>query len=198
MSYQDIRHQIANNGYNVRDEFKSYTIPMLQEAVENDRLPYCVAMLNITGDLNVGTMIRTSHCLGAEKVLVFGRRAVDSRSLVGVQNYFKIEKYAAMKSELDIDEDYVASHMRDNSLLPVFVEHGGETYHQVNWKKLHDETVKSGKKLCFVFGNEGMGIPSSLMKKQKIVSIPQRGVTRSFNVSAACAIVLAEFSKIFQ
>jgi len=44
-------------------------------------------------------------------------------------------------------------------------------------------------------GNEGIGIPSAVMKNVPgyRVEIPQRGVMRSHNVSIALSIVLWEF-----
>jgi tRNA G18 (ribose-2'-O)-methylase SpoU len=41
---------------------------------------------------------------------------------------------------------------------------------------------------CLVFGNEGYGLPDSFIGNDQRISIAQRGVARSLNVSAAAAI----------
>jgi tRNA G18 (ribose-2'-O)-methylase SpoU len=50
--------------------------------------------------------------------------------------------------------------------------------------------------VCLVFGNESNGLPESFLNSDmKKISIPQLGVLRSFNVSAAAAIVMWDFYK---
>jgi len=50
---------------------------------------------------------------------------------------------------------------------------------------------------CFVFGNEGGGIPEYLIEDLPQFHIPQRGVIRSLNVSSAAAMVMHEFTREF-
>ena len=52
-------------------------------------------------------------------------------------------------------------------------------------------------------GNEGLGIPKDLIEKTRlfdplVVSIPQRGVIRSLNVSTAFAIVASHMVQFFR
>jgi tRNA G18 (ribose-2'-O)-methylase SpoU len=49
-------------------------------------------------------------------------------------------------------------------------------------------------KPCLVFGSESKGIPQEIVNdsRAEVVAIPQVGVIRSYNVSAAAAIAMWE------
>lgn len=185
----------ASNGqYNVHDHLKHLDIDALKTVSLNDRLPWHTACLNVTGDLNVGTMIRTSHCMGASSVLIFGRQKIDNRSLVGSANYIKVEKIK------DVEDDYSTQRffwaLQERNLVPIFVEMGGMSVVQANWKTRIEAINLRGCQPCLVMGNETGGIPREMIDaclpipNSFVVSIPQRGVIRSMNVAVAHAIVV--------
>lgn len=185
----------SNSSLNVHDNLKGMSIPELQEHSLTDRLPWHTMCLNITGDLNVGTMVRTSHCLGATSVIVFGRQRIDNRSLVGAGNYIKFEKISGVDENLQLNFDKFAEIITERNLTPIFVEGGGLNLSDLNWK-IHIETISlQGSQPCLIMGNETDGIPQKFLDRRHefpnsfIVSIPQRGVIRSFNVGVAHAIV---------
>jgi tRNA G18 (ribose-2'-O)-methylase SpoU len=176
--------------HNVRDEFKSMSVEARKEYCDNDRVGYDVLILNVTGDLNVSNILRTSLCLGAGKVITVGRQKIDARGFVGCDNYINIEKHSALSDDLVIDENVVMDVFKSNpNYLPVFVETGGETLGEFSWKD-----IVGNKRPLLIFGNEGRGIGDNILAlRDKIdsitVGIPMKGVCRSFNVSAAAAIV---------
>jgi tRNA G18 (ribose-2'-O)-methylase SpoU len=55
---------------NVHSHLQHLSVPELQELSCNDRLPWHLLCLNLTGNLNIGTMIRTSHLLGAKSAII--------------------------------------------------------------------------------------------------------------------------------
>ena len=184
----------SNSPLNVHDHLQSLSIEELKVVSQQDRLPWHTACLNVTGDLNIGTMIRTSHCLGASSVLIFGRQKIDNRSLVGSANYIQVERIK--------EYDDVLGSMRftwsllERKLVPIFVEIGGILIHDVDWKASIEAINLSGSQPCLVMGNETGGIPKDLIwaclpaiPNSFTVSIPQRGVIRSLNVATAHAIV---------
>ena len=180
---------------NVHDSLKHLSVEELQAVSLQDRLPWYTCLINITGDLNVGTIIRTSHCLGAAGVIVFGRRKFDKRGLVGSANYIHVDRVSAMDEELNLDENMFEDYMRQHNLFPVFVETGGTPLPQVNWKSTIGNILSWGWKPCLVMGNETGGIPDNILyspmghNRGLIISVPQRGVIRSLNVSTAHALV---------
>jgi tRNA G18 (ribose-2'-O)-methylase SpoU len=188
----------SNNGLNVHDKFKGLTIEELKLISEEDRLPWHTICLNITGDLNIGTMVRTSHCLGATSVIVFGRQKIDNRSLVGAANYIKFEKILACNEKLELDPTILKDTLIERNLTPIFVEGGGTPLNQIDWHSSFININRMGNEICLIMGNETDGIPNNILKlvddfpNSGIVSIPQKGVIRSFNVAVAHAIVAGD------
>jgi len=183
----------SNSTFNVHDHLKGMSVENLQEISGRDRLPWHTACLNVTGDLNVGTMIRTSHCLGASSVLIFGRQRIDNRSLVGSANYIRVEKIKDDWS--DSCPARFVQELACRRLTPVLVELGGQPLHKINWTIRSEAITNRGNQICLVMGNETGGIPPEFfdacltMPNSFTVSIPQRGVIRSMNVAVAHAII---------
>lgn len=186
---------VGNSSRNVHDHLKHLDVPQLQAISAQDRLPWHTLCLNVTGDLNVGTVIRTSHCLGASSVIVFGRQKIDNRSLVGAANYIRVEKVSAVNHKLDLDPQAFVDCMKSRDLVPVFVECGGKPASQAPWHNWVEAMTQRGQQLCLVMGNESDGIPQdilatgSLFANSHVVSVPQRGVIRSLNVAVAHSMV---------
>jgi len=175
------------NDWNVSDEFKNMNLEEIRAIQKIESLPFAVGALNLTGGLNLGSIIRSAVIFGAEKFYIIGKRRYDRRSTVGAQNYIDIEYIEedvsgieGQKRILDkIGEDY----------NPIFIEQGGTDISIQNFNHWN--------KCCFIFGEEGTGIPTSMIElsnqyndKDRVLSIDQIGVLRSLNVSAAAAIVM--------
>ena len=174
---------------NVHDHLKHLSVPELQETSRQDRLPWHSCFINVTGDLNIGTMIRTAHCLGASTVTIFGRRRFDRRGLVGSANYIQVDQAEGMLDDVTVDCRAFYNLVHHRKWIPVFVETGGMPLPQVDWQLVRD--CVPGHEICLVMGNETGGIPQDILQNRfgSVVSIPQRGVIRSMNVSTAHAVV---------
>lgn len=180
------------NGRNVHDNLKTLTVEELKAETTKDRLPFQVMALNLTGDLNIGNIVRSSILLGAEKVWIFGRRQYDKRGTVGSHNYIDVEQvFGFEENTFEFDKVKFKEIVAKNYLWPFFIEQGGIDLNKMDWDgPWYDFTP------LLVFGNETNGIPDSFMEgygKNRIVSIPQKGVIRSFNVSTAMGIVTWDF-----
>ena len=197
MFKEKIREDSAN-GWNVHDHLKNMSVEEINEWCEPHRLSFSVCLLSITGDLNIGVMIRTAHNLGASSVITIGRRIYDKRSTVGSHNYIPLHRINGfLPNSCEIDVNIFSKTMKDFGLFPIFIETGGEDLGTFSWK---DKLSKTSLTPCFVFGSEGEGISDDILSTKEefrsfIVGIPQRGAIRSFNVSAAGAIVLWDFVK---
>lgn len=138
-------------------------------------------ILNCTGDINIGIMVRNAFVFGISRVWIVGRRVWDKRTAVGGHHYINI---TYMK---ELPDDFFSI----SGISPLFVEQGGASLYDIDWRPaLRTRT-------CIVVGNEHSGIPSHILNKfpNNIVSIPQVGWTRSLNVSVACGIVLSEMQR---
>lgn len=180
-------------GLNVHDHLKGKSVDELKMISMSDRFPFAVCCLSLTGDGNVGGIVRSSVCHGAEEVIVFGRRKFDRRSTVGSLNYINHSIIYGFEDD-NVGEFDVIKFYREIILerlyYPVFIEQGGIPIQDYDWE-IPNLSPNDGRKICIVVGNETNGIPDKMLdffKEFPVVTIPQRGVIRSLNVSNAMNI----------
>ncbi len=159
-----------------------------------------VACINLSGDINIGMMIRTAAQFGIGSFHILGRRKYDRRTTVGTHCHIPMEKIFAMKG--DVNEELDVSTLT-NALLElqktyklVFVEQVPTAYNytEISTRKADGRLPA---KTIFLFGSESDGIPAELhdLPGADYCVIKQRGIGRSLNVSVACGIVLAEWRR---
>ena len=93
VNYSKIIADTASNHFNVRDEYKNNTYEENIEISATCRRKFSVGCINITGELNIGMMIRSACLFGAENFYIFGRKKFDKRSTVGAEKYINIVQY---------------------------------------------------------------------------------------------------------
>ncbi|MCS7316890.1 MAG: hypothetical protein NZZ41_01020 [Candidatus Dojkabacteria bacterium] len=203
-----LNEELAKNSdpsWNIHDNLKGLDLKTLKNIQKSQSKNLEAILLNIEGDLNVGVMIRTSSLLGFSKIHILGRPRYDRRSTVGSHVYIDIEtSYLMKKDQSDIDYELVYEYIKERNLFPIICEQGGIELspqtrdflrNKILQKMLEDKTP------CIIVGNESSGIPLEFLNKFKnnegiVVSIPQLGVIRSFNVSSAFSIVAWEICNI--
>jgi len=186
MNYSNVINETASRHYNVADQYKDNTLEQNRQICRNDSLPFAVGVMSITGDLNIGMMMRTAALLGVRDFFIFGRKKYDRRSTVGAQNYINVHQYP-------MDVSFLHNVCQDTGYTPVFIEQGGK-----NLPTTHTEWKVMPLNPIFIFGSESDGIPNDIIysfPNSPVISIPQCGVLRSFNVSAAMSIVTWEYLK---
>jgi tRNA G18 (ribose-2'-O)-methylase SpoU len=173
--------------FNVRDDLKSLSLDRVKRIQSKATLPYSIALMNFSGNLNVGMCIRTAVIFGAEKVFIIGKKKYDKRSTVGAHNYIDIEFINEDPNEYP--------HLAMNSIVldynPILIEQGGSDIYKEDFN-CHEIPP------CLIFGCESTGIPQSILdigKQFDRLSIQQIGVIRSLNVSAAASIVMWKVSE---
>lgn len=192
INLKEERDRGSRNAWNVHDDLKGRSLESLRSYQTNDSLPFGVCVVNLHGDLNVGIILRTAALTGARNVFVFGRKGYDKRSTVGANKYLNVQFIDGMVDDYTVD--HVEFHLRlfESGYYPVFIEQGGTPLSEYDW----NHHPLDGFLPCVVMGNEANGIPESLMRSNDaVVSIEQRGVIRSFNVSSAASIVLYDISQ---
>lgn len=170
---------------NVRNDLQHLSVSDIIAVQESVSLPYAVAVVNLNGDLNLGVIMRNAVLFAAERMFIFGKRRYDRRSTVGAQNYIQTHIIDCELIDHCISRDVFHTTLNEYGYTPVFIEQGGTA--------ITDFDFKSISKPCLVFGNEGYGLPDSFMDGIR-VSIAQRGVLRSLNVSSAAAIACYQCS----
>ena len=199
VNYQKIITDTNSKMFNVRDEYKENTLERNQNICKSDRLPFSVGVINVAGDLNVGMMLRSACLMGAENFYIFGRKKFDRRSTVGAENYINIIQYV-FDDPVDADEDLLHClnklYVRKHNII--ICEQGGHQLGTNEWNERLRLLAPSGEYTpLFLFGSESHGVPEMITEMTHFpkVSIPQRGVLRSFNVSAAMNIICWDYLK---
>jgi tRNA G18 (ribose-2'-O)-methylase SpoU len=155
-------------------------IPLERFLSENAECRNLVICPRLSGDENLGSIIRTSAALGADAVVI-GPQSCDPLSRRGL----KASMGAAIAIPIVIMDD------GENALEPLkrhaFTVYGASTGESSI--PLHD--VRPEGKRAVVFGNEAGGIPGTIASQcDAIVHIPMHNNTDSLNVGAAAGIIL--------
>jgi tRNA G18 (ribose-2'-O)-methylase SpoU len=201
VNYSKLIAETASNHYNVRDEYKDNTYEQNVAISLSEQRKFSVACINITGELNIGMMIRSACLLGAENFYIFGRKKFDKRSTVGAEKYINIVQYA-FDDPIHADE-HILNQLKLLKHPIIACEHGGVELGTIDATNVYN-SVRDAHPM-FLFGSESHGIPQLILDRLdptgypdyefSRISIPQRGVLRSFNVSAACNIILWDYCK---
>jgi tRNA G18 (ribose-2'-O)-methylase SpoU len=146
-----------------------------------------VVLHNIRSVFNVGSIFRTSDCLGVTNVILtgytpepidrFGRLRKDfAKVALGAEVAVPWEKFKKFSVALEF--------LRCKKVRVIAVEQSSNSQ---DYRK-----VKPGHSVAFVFGNEVSGISPAVLKKCDIIAeIPMAGVKESLNVSVAAGIALS-------
>ncbi len=185
VNYRDLIQATTAKMFNVRDELQNLSVEEIRKHQPKRNFSICCG--NITGDINLSNIIRSAVIFGADKVFIIGRKSFDRRGMVGANNYIDIEFIGGMIDENTPDWDKGIEHILASKYTPKFVETGGKQM----------GTAITWGKPCFIFGNEGIGIPENIIEKYPgidIITVPQYGVMRSLNVASCAAIVMSKFN----
>ncbi len=206
VNYSKIIAETAKNHYNVCDEYKDNTVEQNVEIQKSQSRKFSVGAINITGELNIGMMIRSACLFGAENFYIFGRKKFDKRSTVGAENYINIVQYS-YDAPIDADERMKEDIDKLRGPHHVFLcEQGGTPLHKMNWSDSYPNNPSfdhgrhnwQSNHPLFLFGSESHGIPKNIVNSFHpihTISIPQVGVMRSFNVATAMNVIVWEYIK---
>lgn len=193
VNYAKINAEANSKMFNVKDEYKDNTYEQNVEICQTDRLPFSVGVINLTGELNVGMMVRSACLFGAENFYIFGRKKFDKRSTVGAEKYINIVQYV-FDDPIHADES-IKLQLGWLTHTVILCEHGGYELGKSN-KEFYDKPCYDHNTPLFLFGSESNGMPQCILDVgYKRISIPQSGVLRSFNVSAAMNIICWDYIK---
>lgn len=180
---------------NVLTELQQRPVEDAQACQRGLAAPFGLCCLNVRADGNIGMMIRSACTLGAEEVIICGRRHFDARFSVGAEHYVPISYWPdALKVTIDHNQNATCRYDPDEFLsacvkgrwTPVFIEQGPESkdIRAIQWPE----------RPLLVMGNESTGIPQDFMDAigGTIATIPQWSVLRSMNVAAAATIAMWE------
>lgn len=176
---------------NVLDHLKGETVDDIKTYCKNSAIQAGVAMMHVSGDYNLSTLIRNANFFGYSEVCYVGIRNWDRRGSVGTHHYTDLQHY---KTENDF-----LHYIRSNNYRLIAVENNIPQYSHktLNLFAQTDYDV-FGDKPMFVFGEEKVGLSDNMLQNSDcIVTIPAYGSVRSLNVGTTSGIVMAMYRKLY-
>lgn len=174
---------------NVHDHLKEMSVEDIQNDYAGKACPAAVGMTHVSGDFNLGNVIRSANFFGMrEAFYVGGKKSYDRRSCVGTHNYIHVHFHRT-------EADFLKAIEGRYNL--VCVENNIPKY---EWKtiSIYDEVAFNSNPgslpPLFLFGEEQLGIPEVLLDAAEyILTVPAFGTVRSMNVGSCAAVVMAMY-----
>lgn len=161
-------------------------VPMaeiLKRARDRGRAPFVIICDKITDPHNLGSIIRTANCVGADGVIIPKRNSVGLTSVVaktaaGALEYTPVARVTNLARAID--------ELKEEGLWIAGAEMNGDVMYK---------SSLSGA-IGLVIGSEGEGISRLVREKcDFLVSIPMYGDINSLNASVAAAVLMYEIAK---
>ncbi len=153
----------------------------LFDEIVNKQNSLTVLLDGVEDPRNLGAILRTVECAGADGVFIPERRAVGltetvAKSSAGATEYVKVAKVANINRLID--------RLKENNIWVIGTSAEAESsYTDWDWKRAS----------ALVLGGEGRGLHRLVAEKcDVLVKIPMLGQIESLNVSVACGVILFE------
>lgn len=150
---------------------------------QNGQQPFYILCDEVNDPHNLGAIIRSAECAGANGVIIPKRHAVGvngtvAKSSAGAVFHMPIARVSNLASAVRT--------LKENGVWVWAVEAGGKPYYEQDFRG----------KVALILGSEGNGV-SRILKEESdfITGIPMYGQINSLNVSNAAAVLLFEAAK---
>lgn len=158
--------------FNVIDTLKELTVEQVNERLDLSRSGLVSVFLNVLGDFNLSSAIRSANWYNQDSVWIVGRKRWDRRGAVGSHNYIPVN-YAR-----NFDEAFSSLRERGYTIVAAEIADNAVSLADYQW----DE------KTAVVYGEEGAGLSEEVLGLvDSVVYIPGRGSVRSLNVAATAS-----------
>lgn len=144
--------------------------------------PVSVACVNFMSDSNLGFLVRSAACFGAEEVLVIGSipsyRELRQLSC-GTSSWMAIKQFKNPSEYL--------KYTRDNDIQVVSLE---LTPDSIN---IMDYEFPKNRRISILTGNESYGVPAEIIMNSDCLIIPNPGYGACMNTAQAANVALYEY-----
>lgn len=168
---------------NVIDSLKNHSVEAIKDFCKKNCNKASLAMFNTNYDFNISSIIRTANIMGFSEVHHIQKegKRIDRRATVGAHHY------------TDVIHSYNANEFFEkirNKYVPIAVENN------VDYQSFDAYKFVFPSNACFIFGSENEGLTKNVLDQcQAMITIPNLGAIRSFNVGVTAAIIGALFTK---
>ena len=165
---------------NVIDSLKDLSVPDIANYCHSTSIPASVAMINISGDFNLSTMIRNANFCGFPSVHYVGKKKWDKRGSVGTQHYTPIYHHKDESSFL----------LQCSGRTLIAIENNIPEYEDKTINLFHYRFLNTLEPI-FIFGEENKGLSNTILDRANVIlTIPNYGSVRSLNVGTTSGIVM--------
>ena len=153
---------------------------ILKKAEENGKAPFVIICDKITDPHNLGAIIRTANCVGADGVIIPKHRSAGMNSVVmktsaGAAEYTPVAKVTNIAATID--------ELKEAGLWITAADMDGVPMYDIDFKG----------SIGLVIGSEGSGVSRLVREKcDFIASIPMLGQINSLNASVAAGVLMYE------
>ena len=150
------------------------------------KFPISIATVNLQHDGNVGYLVRSAACFGADSVHVIGsipKRKVLNPLSGSLLDYIDIKNYS--------DPVSFIQYANDNNIKLISAE------------LCEDESIETynfdfSQPICIVVGHEELGVPVEILNNSDKIYIPMPGVGYCLNTAQTANILLYEVTTQYQ
>lgn len=146
---------------------------------------FLVMLDGIQDARNLGAIIRSAYCTGADGVILVQKQGVALNS-------------AAIKASAGLAERMSIYQVTTPSVALMDLKHAGyNIYVAALSENANAFTVEYKKPMCLVIGSEGLGVSYQSLKAGTVVTLPQKSPDVSYNASVAAGIIMSIVSNSF-
>lgn len=156
---------------------------ILKKCKDAEKEPFLIICDKITDPHNLGSILRTANCVGADGVIIpkrssVGLNAVVAKTSAGAVEYTPVAKVTNIAQTIDL--------LKENGIWVAGADMDGDTMYRANLTGA----------IALVVGSEGEGISRLVREKcDFLVKIPMFGEINSLNASVAAGVLMYEISR---
>tara|TARA_Y100000310_G_scaffold289547_1_gene316020 strand:- start:630 stop:1163 length:534 start_codon:yes stop_codon:yes gene_type:complete len=151
------------------------------------KYPISLCAINFRVDDNLGYLVRSAACFGAERLYVIGH--VPERSNIKATSGSLIDYVEIV--QFSTPSEFVARMQLEGIQIIA-----GELVEKA--ESIVTYNFNFDRPICVVVGNEETGVPTEILQSADVVHIPMPGVGYCLNTSQAANILLYEAVKQFE
>ena len=151
------------------------------------KYPISLCAINFRVDDNLGYLVRSAACFGAERLYVIGHvpeRGRIKASSGSLTDYVEIIQFSCPSEFLTQME------LEGIKVISAELVEGA--------RPLSSYTFDFSRPVCLVVGNEQVGVPTEILMQSEVLYIPMPGVGYCLNTAQAANILLYEAVKQFK
>ncbi len=163
-------------------------ISSLKSKIQNQKSEIVIALDLINDPGNLGTIIRTCHWFGVDKILI-SKNSADIYNSKVIRSSQGALFHVEVISEVDMIEEL--KNLKKNNFDIILTDRKANKY-------LSNINLDKNKNYVFVFGNEAKGISKAISEDKNYTTIKIKGFTdcESLNIAVSAGIVINQVRNV--